>query len=109
MLSEKPRNQDSLAPLSGFENAPLLNTLMESKEALMNKRTDLVGKTISGIVAVPTAEDGPVKIWMIQFTDGTHVEFVSPGARRTLDRLFDRPQRSSKPSPASPQLVLNVA
>ena len=53
----------------------------------MNNRTDLVGKTISGIIAAPGTADGPVSIWMLQFTDGTHVEFVSPSARRALDRF----------------------
>lgn len=53
----------------------------------MKRQNDLIGKTITGIMAVPTKEDGPLKIWMLQFSDGTHVEFVSPGARRTLDRL----------------------
>lgn len=53
----------------------------------MKRQDDLIGKTITGIMAVPTEADGPLKIWMLQFSDGTHVEFVSPGARRTLDRL----------------------
>ncbi len=79
----------------------------------MKPQDDLIGKTISGIVAVPTDEDGPLKIWMLQFTDGTHVEFVSPGARRTLDRLArqsrQRRERARKAVPAHPQLALNVA
>ena len=79
----------------------------------MNKHEDLIGKTISGIMAVPTEDDGPLKIWMLRFTDGTHVEFVSPGARRTLDRLArgsrkERGGRSGQRS-ADPQLALNVA
>ncbi len=56
----------------------------------MKRQDDLIGKTITGIMAVPTEDDGPLKIWMLQFSDGTHVEFVSPGARRTLDRLASR-------------------
>ena len=79
----------------------------------MTKHEDLIGKTISGIMAVPTEDDGPLKIWMLKFTDGTHVEFVSPGARRTLDRLAKgaKPGRGARTRQglADPQLVLNVA
>jgi hypothetical protein len=62
----------------------------------MKRQDDLIGKTITGIMAVPTEEDGPLKIWMLQFSDGTHVEFVSPGARRTLDRLAGRGSKSGR-------------
>ena len=79
----------------------------------MKNSADLVGKTISGIVAVPTEEEGPLKIWMMQFTDGTHVEFVSPGARRTLDRIAKRKSRGRQADaeslPGHPQLALSVA
>ncbi len=77
------------------------------------KHEDLIGKTISGIMAVPVGDDGPLKIWMLKFTDGTHVEFVSPGARRGLDRLARRqkPRRNERSGAVSPdpQLALNVA
>ena len=75
----------------------------------MKNKTDLVGKTISGIIAVPTQEDGPYKIWMLQFTDGTHVEFVSPGARKTLERLTRSAKPSGQQELGSPQLALDVA
>ena len=49
---------------------------------------ELIGKTISGVIAVPADDSGqPNRIWMLQFTDGTHVEFVSPEARSRLRRL----------------------
>ena len=70
---------------------------------------DLVGKTISGIVASPVAGDGPLKIWMLQFSDGSHVEFVSPGARRTLRELTGSVKLGKKNAPTEPQLALNVA
>lgn len=83
----------------------------------MNNRTDLVGKTISGIIAAPGTGDGPVSIWMLQFTDGTHVEFVSPSARRALDRFSGarrargKTRREHLGQAANPdlQLALNVA
>jgi hypothetical protein len=52
----------------------------------MNTDFELVGKTITGIVATPGEEKEPHRIWMLQFSDGTHVEFVSPTARRRLIR-----------------------
>lgn len=79
----------------------------------MKGHEDLIGKTITGVMAVPTSDDGPLKIWMLQFSDGTHVEFVSPGARRTLDQLAKRHSKRYRGSenalPGSPQLALNVA
>ena len=53
----------------------------------MDTDLQLVGKTISGVVATPGKGDDPRRIWMLQFSDGTHVEFVSPSARRRLNRL----------------------
>lgn len=52
----------------------------------MSEKLQLVGKTISGIIATPGEGDNPHRIWMLQFTDGTHVEFVSPSAKRRLIR-----------------------
>ena len=52
----------------------------------MNTDFQLVGKTITGVVATPGKDSDPHKIWMLQFSDGTHVEFVSPTARRRLIR-----------------------
>ena len=52
----------------------------------MNADFQLVGKTITGIVATPGEDNDPNRIWMLQFSDGTHVEFVSPTARRRLIR-----------------------
>ncbi len=59
----------------------------------MNTDFQLVGKTISGVVASPAKGDEPRRIWMLQFSDGTHVEFVSPSARRRLNRVTGGHQR----------------
>ncbi|KAA9133175.1 hypothetical protein F3N42_02100 [Marinihelvus fidelis] len=79
----------------------------------MKDRNDLVGKTISGIIAAPGHEGSPNRIWMLQFTDGTHVEFVSPSARRTLERITNargrRGRAGTEQAMVSPQLALNVA
>ena len=71
---------------------------------------ELIGKTISGIVAVPGSRPGEHnRIWMLQFTDGTHVEFVSPRARRGLSRLASVPVHAADPVEPNPQLSLEVA
>ncbi len=56
----------------------------------MNVNQDLLGKTITGVIATSSPEDGMPEIWMLQFADGSHVEFVSPGARRALRRAAQR-------------------
>ena len=53
----------------------------------MDTDFQLVGKTITGVVATPGKQDDPRRIWMLQFSDGTHVEFVSPSARRRLNKV----------------------
>ena len=85
---------------------------------MLNVRRDLVGKTITGVIAVPgntgqgpgRGASSPAEIWMLQFSDGSHVEFVSPGARRGLRRSARRAASaaSEKENRAS-QLSLNVA
>ena len=75
----------------------------------MSKRMDLVGKTISGVVATPVDDDGVLKIWMLQFTDGTHVEFVSPGARRALGKMTEQRRSRMRSAEKAGQMALNVA
>jgi hypothetical protein len=62
----------------------------------MSEKLQLVGKTISGIIATPGDADNPHRIWMLQFTDGTHVEFVSPSARRRLIRATGGHDRAAR-------------
>ncbi len=75
----------------------------------MKMNQDLIGRTISGIVAVNQPESNTREIWMLQFTDGTHVEFVSPAARRALKRNSGSRKPLIKRPPNELQLVLNVA
>ncbi|NND44585.1 MAG: hypothetical protein HKN58_04630 [Xanthomonadales bacterium] len=75
----------------------------------MSAKLDLVGKTISGVVAAHDDGPGATRIFMLQFTDGTHVEFVSPAARRRLRSVAGvRGGRRARQAP-DPQLALNVA
>jgi len=62
----------------------------------MSTELQLVGKTISGVVATPGEGNDPHRIWMLQFSDGTHVEFVSPTARRRLIRATGGHKRVTK-------------
>lgn len=74
----------------------------------MKANQDLMGKTITGVVAV-TQPDDVREIWMLQFSDGSHVEFVSPVARRRLKRAT-RTRKAAISRPSSElQLALNVA
>jgi hypothetical protein len=50
----------------------------------MNVNDDLLGKTITGVIAHRHRETGLREIWVLQFADGSHVEFVSPGGRKSL-------------------------
>lgn len=56
----------------------------------MNVNQDLVGKTITGVIASPLQGSGLCEIWVLQFADGSHVEFVSPGARKALRRAANQ-------------------
>jgi hypothetical protein len=82
----------------------------QREEKDMNVNQDLVGKTITGVIASVGSYGSAREIWMLQFSDGTHVEFVSPGARKALRQAIKQPARPSKSRlTGSPQLVFNVA
>jgi hypothetical protein len=84
---------------------------------MLNVKRDLIGKTITGVIAVPGESElanearggSPCEIWLMQFSDGSYVEFVSPGARRGLSRSAARSGRYGRVAQADPQLALNVA
>ena len=75
----------------------------------MKANQDLIGKTITGVVAVSGPEENLREIWMLQFSDGTHVEFVSPMARRQLRRASKARKATISRPPTALQLALNVA
>lgn len=76
----------------------------------MNVTQDLVGKTITSVIASMEPHAVAREIWMLQFSDGTHVEFVSPRARKGLRSALKRPVSRNNTVPyEAPQLVLNVA
>lgn len=63
----------------------------------MNADFQLIGKTITGVIATPGDADSPGRIWMLQFSDGSHVEFVSPSARRRLIKAAGSPRNDARP------------
>lgn len=75
----------------------------------MKANQDLIGKTITGIVAVNQPGEDVREIWMLQFSDGSHVEFVSPRARRSLRRVSGKRRMAKSRVPDELQLALNVA
>ena len=75
----------------------------------MKANQDLIGKTITGIVAVNQPGNDVREIWMLQFSDGSHVEFVSPRARRGLRRVSGKRRMAKSRVPDELQLALNVA
>ena len=75
----------------------------------MKANQDLIGKTITGVVAVAQADGDVREIWMMQFADGSHVEFVSPVARRRLKRSSRFRKAAISEPPNELQLALNVA
>ena len=76
----------------------------------MNMEHDLIGKTITGIIA-STPTSGTVReIWLMQFSDGTYVEFVSPQAKNSLRKAARRTAHARRQALAdASQLALNVA
>jgi len=75
----------------------------------MNANHDLIGKTITGVIAVTPPGEDVREIWMLQFSDGSHVEFVSPAAKRRLRRAAGRKKAAFPPRADVFQLALNVA
>lgn len=73
------------------------------------KNQDLIGKTITGVIAVTPPGESTREIWMLQFSDGSHVEFVSPQAKRQLRRQIRRRKPVARRAENEIQLALNVA
>lgn len=75
----------------------------------MKSNQELIGKTITGVIAITPPGEELKEIWMLQFSDGSHVEFVSPEAKRRLRRSARRKGVAFQPRAGALQLALNVA
>ena len=59
---------------------------MSKRVASHQFRDEIVGKTVSGVIARPGREGEPPVVMMMRFDDGSVVEFVSPRSDRLLRR-----------------------
>jgi hypothetical protein len=75
----------------------------------MKSNQDLIGKTITGVIAVTPPGEESREIWMLQFSDGSHVEFVSPQAKRRMRRTVLKKKAVVSRASNTLQLALNVA
>jgi len=85
---------------------------MNTNQALSSRavRERMVGKCISGVIARPGRNGEPPMVMMMQFDDGSVLEFVSPRSDRVLRTAIRQTRsRQSGPSTGSPgQLDLGV-
>ena len=73
-------------------------------------RNEIVGKCISGVIARPGRNGEPPMVMMLQFDDGSVVEFVSPRSDRVLKSAVDQTRRQGRDRAAQcpDQLALAV-
>ncbi|MBY6205437.1 hypothetical protein [Halomonas denitrificans] len=71
-------------------------------------RDGIVGKCIEGVIARPGRNGEPPVVMMLQFDDGSVLEFVSPRSDRLLRQAIDATRRG-RPQAAPDQLALAVA
>ncbi|HLR86875.1 MAG TPA: hypothetical protein VK064_03220 [Wenzhouxiangella sp.] len=76
---------------------------MSSRVSSRELPNEILGKTISGVIARPGRPGEPPVVMMLHFEDGSAVEFVSPRSDRLLRRAV---QRSQKTPSVQPQLSL---
>lgn len=73
-------------------------------------RNEIVGKCISGVIARPGRNGEPPMVMMLQFEDGSVLEFVSPRSDRVLKDAIThtRKQGRSGSGKCPDQLALAV-
>lgn len=74
-------------------------------------RDQIVGKCISGVIARPGRTGEPPMVMMLQFDDGSVLEFVSPRSDRILKDAIEQTRRRSggrRPAGCPDQLALAV-
>ncbi len=53
---------------------------------MINDRQDIIGKTITGVITRDAGRSRNPSLVMLQFSDGSYFEFVSPAALNSLTR-----------------------
>lgn len=78
----------------------------------MRRNLDLVGQTITGVIARRGKEGDPRTIYLLQLGDGSCVEFVTPDGARALRRAARgpraQPQTQQEPGPRQWGLALDA-
>lgn len=89
-----------------MKNSGLNNSM--SRDAVIGKalspralRDQMVGRTISGVIARPGQSGEPPVVLMMRFDDGSVIEFVSPRSDRLLKSAVRDSKTGSKKSPDS--------
>jgi hypothetical protein len=73
-------------------------------------RDEMVGRTISGVIARPGGAGEPPVVLMMRFDDGSVIEFVSPRSDRILKRSLRRSTSAyddAETNWSSPQLTFD--
>ncbi|WP_376690424.1 hypothetical protein [Wenzhouxiangella sp. EGI_FJ10409] len=63
---------------------------MSTRVSSSHIRDEIVGKTISGVIARPGRKGEPPVVMMMRFDDGSVVEFVSPRSDQLLRQAIRR-------------------
>ena len=76
-------------------------------------RDQIVGKCISGVIARPGRTGEPPMVMMLQFEDGSVLEFVSPRSDNILKNAIEQTRRGGgaggrRPAGCPDQLALAV-
>lgn len=59
-------------------------------------RDQIVGKCISGVIARPGRKGEPPMVMMLQFDDGSVIEFVSPRSDRVLRNAMEQTRKHDR-------------
>lgn len=68
------------------------------KQIKHNDSQAIIGRTISGIISRPVSGGGKTLV-MLQFSDGSCFEFVSPRSAKVLDKITRLAQRQATVKP----------
>lgn len=71
----------------------------ENRQSSRRIRDQMVGKCISGVIARPGKNGEPPMVMMMQFDDGSVLEFVSPRSDRVLKQTIKQSRYASTSMP----------
>ena len=71
----------------------------ENRQSSRTVRDQMIGKCISGVIARPGRKGEPPMVMMMQFDDGSVLEFVSPRSDRVLKQAMQGTRYGHCPVP----------